>query len=639
MKRNGLLLLALGLALAAPPAARADGDAFGFYSEESQVVTAERRAEPAWRAPVAVDVVTADDIRAYGYRDIWDVLRYRAGMDVIDGRSADGNRALVSARGFDNEFVSELQVLVDGRSVYSPFLGGVYWQDLPVQMQDIERIEIVRGPNAALYGSNAALGVINIITKKPGGSSSAQASAYGGSQDAYDAAAAGEAGSASAGLRVSGETRADEGSPSSTGGRADDFLHLNKLNLHGRWNPDPKTEIELLSGASWMTAGLPGLATGGAEAQHMQNFESLKATRSLGSAGALEFSASRAEAEIESTPLFAGNVEVRTYQYDAELLHRFSWLDERVHSSWGVDGRDSGADSNQAFMNDPRQNSRLVRVFTHHSASVAEPLTVVGGVSLEHSGTGGTQFAGQAAALYSPNDANVLRVSYSLAPTIPAQLTKNGDFLLAPGTTYTGNPSFSAERFTSWETGWSGRLLDGTLRPAVSLYYMDVGDLAHLTALPGGPPTTLTTNNSDHALARGAEASVEWTVSTGRAIFANYTFERITNSLGPSATGEDVTRSTPEHMFNVGARAALVRDVEASLVLGYKDAYLANSDSRGVAASIEPAMRLDARLGWKPRPNLELFVAGQNLLQPYTVEYVDGLGNPRTVRGGMEMKF
>lgn len=111
-------------------------------------------------APVAVEVITDEEIRTSGATNLWDLLRFHVGMDVLDGRPVDGNRAIVSVRGFPEEFVDRLQVLVDGRSVYNVYSGGVYWEQLPVQLQDIERIEIVRGPNAAL-------GVVNIITKKP----------------------------------------------------------------------------------------------------------------------------------------------------------------------------------------------------------------------------------------------------------------------------------------------------------------------------------------------------------------------------------------------------------------------------------------------------------------------------------------
>jgi len=628
-------LLLLGIAASASAA----DDAFEFFQEEAKIVTASRRSEPAWSAPAAVDVITAEDIRAYGFKEIWDALRYRAGMDVIEGRSLDGNRALVSARGLDNEFVAEMQVLVDGRSAYSPLLGGVYWQDLPVQMQDVERIEIVRGPNAALYGSNAGLGVINIITKKPGPASCAHASAWGGVRSAYGASAAGEAARPDAGLRVSYESRADQGHPAANGASdGDDFLNLQKVHVRGRWAPDAKTELEVLGGGSWMTAGIPGLAPD-AETRHRQNFESAKATRRFDGDAALEASLSRAETTIGIQPVFAGDVRIRTYQYDAELLHRFSWLDGDVKSSWGADWRETGADSVQAFGSDPRASSRLVRGFTHHSVRLAETATLVAGASLEHSGTGGTQAAGQAALLLTPVDDHSFRLSYSYAPTIPPLLDQHASYSLAPGQRFVGNPSFGPERVSSWEAGWSARLLDGALTPRLALYYMEVRDSSVLAAAPGGPGVLLRTTNQDRDFARGAELSADWAFGRGRAAFVNYTYERITTGFGTSVNGYNAAKGTPLHKFNVGARAALPRGFTISSVLGYRDAFLTNSDSRGTVAPIPRHFRLDARLGWSPRPGWELFVAGQELLQKTFSEYADGTATPRAVRGGVEARF
>lgn len=635
---NRLLLLAAALALLASAAA-ADDDAFEFYKEEAEVVTASRRAEPAWRAPAAVDVVTAEDIKAYGFKEIWDALRYRAGLDVVAGRSLDGNRALVSARGFDSEFVTQMQVLVDGRSVYSPFLGGVYWQSLPVQLQDVERIEIVRGPNAALYGSNAALGVINIITKKPGPAAAESVSAWGGGRGAYGAAASGEAGGRAGGLRLSVETRAEDGHPREDGtSNGDDFLHLNKVNGRGRWSPDARTDVEFLAGGAWMTAGLPGL-TPEAQARHVQNYESVKAARRLGGAGDAEVSLSRSELTIDNEPLFAGDVHVRTYQYDAQLLHRFAWLDDRVKSAWGADWRASGADSDQAFAGRPVQSNRLARGFTHHSVRLAEELTAVGGVSLEHSDTGGTQPDWQAALLAAPTEDQSLRLSYSNAATLPSLFEQRGLYRLSATQLFQADPSFGPQHLSSWELGWAGRFLDGALKPGLSLYYMCVRDFPLLEVAPGGPGVLLTPRNTDRAIARGAEASAEYALGPGRAAFANYAFERITNRAGTAATGQDVSRSTPRHKVNVGARAALPRGFSASVLAGYKDTYAINSDSRGTNAQIRSHVRVDARAAWSPAPGWELFVAGQELLQARFLEYPDGTASPRTVRAGVEGRF
>lgn len=631
-RRLFIFTLVAGLAV---PASAAE-DAFEFYKEEAQVVTASRRAEPAWKAPVAVDVITAEDIKAYGFREIWDALRYRAGMDVIDGRSLDGNRALVSARGFDTEFVAEMQVLVDGRSVYSPLLGGVYWQSLPVQLQDIERIEIVRGPNAALYGSNAGLGVINIITKKPAASSSASVAAEGGSRSAWKADAAAEAARDAAGLRVSYTGRQDDGHPAANGtSNGGDSLHANKMNVRGRWAPDAATEVELLGGGSWLTDGLPGLSQA-AQSKQQQNFQSVKGSRRVEGAGTVELALSRSENHIETVPLFAGDVDIRTYQYDADLLHQFSWLDGGVKSNWGADWRESGADSNQVFGSNPRQTNRLVRGFTHHTIRLADQATFVAGASLEHSGTGGTQGAWQAALVLTPTETQSLRLSYSYAPTIPPLVESRGQYLLGPGRTYVGNPSYGPERLSSWEAGWSSRLLDGALKPSAALYYMIVRDYGALVVAPNGQ---LMTSNADRAIARGAELSLDYALAPGRVLFANYTYENITHSVGPSASGYDPSHSTPDHKFNLGGRANLTHGVTASTVVGYKDAYLANSSSRGTTGAIPRHFRLDARLAWNPAPGWELYVAGQELLQKSFTEYVDGTATPRTVRGGVEARF
>src|SRR5882762_8736618 len=134
--------LAAGLLLEQGTLSWAAGeDAFEFFQEEAKVTTASRREQPISEAPVAIDVITADEIKASGAVNLWDLLRYRPGMNVIDGHPASSaNRAIVSVRGFAETFARNLLVLVDGRKAYSLDNGGVYWDQLPVQVQDIERI-------------------------------------------------------------------------------------------------------------------------------------------------------------------------------------------------------------------------------------------------------------------------------------------------------------------------------------------------------------------------------------------------------------------------------------------------------------------------------------------------------------------
>ena len=625
------------LALAVP--ASAQDDAFEFFREEAMVSVASRRPEAAWRAPVAVDVVTAEEIKAYGYSSLPDLLRFRAGMDVVCARSADGNRAIVSARGFSRDFVAEMQVLVDGRSAYSPFLGGVYWASLPVQMQDIERVEIVRGPNAALYGSNSALGVVNIVTRRPGAKPAGSLSARAGDRTHATAEAA-EAGGRLGGLRVSHTFRQITGNPGPSGaGEANDYLHSNKLNLRALLTPNEATELEVLAGGSWQSLGIPGVVPVQAS-KRAEDFEMLRAVRKLDSAGALEAVVSRAAMDVAADPLFAGTVDVRTYQYDAELMHRVGWADERVNSVVGAGWRLTGAYSDQTFAGHPAQQNEIKRGFTHHSAELTEKVTASAGVSLEDSQVGGLQPSWQAAALYSPHEDHGLRFSYAHAHTMPPLFNKYGDYRLSAPLRLAGNAELSPQQLSSWEAGWRSRALDGALRSELAVYLMEIRDRNFAFVRAPGAPSVVSYDNRNRAEAWGVELSEEYTLSPGRVLFANYTYEKVRDDKGPTdAFRTDLRTATPVHKVNMGGRALLGRGFGASALLGYKDAYDANSSTRGTRLAVKRSFRLDARLSWSPRPDWELFFAGLDVLQPYRVEWTDGTVLPRRFEGGVTKRF
>lgn len=136
-----------------------------LWQDVPTVVSASRREEPVSRAPNAVTVITADQIHASGLMTLGSLLRLAVGVEA--GR-IHGNAQAISVRGLQDEYAKHTLVLMDGRTIYNPFWGGVQWFQVPVLVEDIERIEVVRGPGGAAWGANAANGVINIITKKPG---------------------------------------------------------------------------------------------------------------------------------------------------------------------------------------------------------------------------------------------------------------------------------------------------------------------------------------------------------------------------------------------------------------------------------------------------------------------------------------
>lgn len=128
-----------------------------------EVTSVSKKEELASRAPAAVYVLTGDDIRRSGATSIPQALRLVPGLNVA---RIDASRWAISARGFNGVFANKLLVLIDGRSVYTPLFSGVFWDAQDTVLEDVDRIEVIRGPGAALWGANAVNGVINIITKK-----------------------------------------------------------------------------------------------------------------------------------------------------------------------------------------------------------------------------------------------------------------------------------------------------------------------------------------------------------------------------------------------------------------------------------------------------------------------------------------
>ena len=139
-----------------------------------------RKETPLDKAPAAAAVVTPDDIRRLGITTIPEALRLVPGLDVA---RIDSHQWAISARGFDAEFANKLLILIDGRTIYGPAYGGVNWGMQDIMMEDLDRIEVIRGPGASLWGANAVNGVINILSKSAKDTQGLLVSASEGSED------------------------------------------------------------------------------------------------------------------------------------------------------------------------------------------------------------------------------------------------------------------------------------------------------------------------------------------------------------------------------------------------------------------------------------------------------------------------
>ncbi|HMB95325.1 MAG TPA: TonB-dependent receptor plug domain-containing protein, partial [Tepidisphaeraceae bacterium] len=199
--RSGLLnllcsaavLLAMGSSAQAdqsdgPPSTSIASDPLGGMSLEDlmnvEVTSVSKTKQRLADAPAAVTVITQEDIQRSGLNEIPEILRLSPGVFVQRGNQFTGWS--VSARGFSTLFSNKLLVLDDGRTLYTPLFSGVYWNTVDYPISDLDRIEVIRGPGATLWGANAVNGVINIITKSAKATQGGLVSASAGSDKAVE---------------------------------------------------------------------------------------------------------------------------------------------------------------------------------------------------------------------------------------------------------------------------------------------------------------------------------------------------------------------------------------------------------------------------------------------------------------------
>jgi iron complex outermembrane receptor protein len=620
------LAAALILLVQSRPGALAQDD-FEFFEEQDKVITASRRPQSIQESPVAVDVITAEEIASSKVTNLWDLLRFRVGTDVIDIRSATNNRAAVSVRGFPSEFVSSLQVLVDGRSVYGGPSSGVYWEQVPVQIQDIERIEIVRGPNAALYGSNSGFGVINILTKKPE-ASAASAGILAGSPGIWNMQSSVQGVAKAAGIRVSHTYHSSDGFVDGAGDKTNDALNSNKANLRAFWKVGGKNVFDFFAGASHDDLGQASSGTPGETDSH-SHFEMLRYTHSFGADSSIEITGSRRDEIL--------GVDSRQYQYDGEALHRFSAWGGRSNTVWGGSYRYIKANDPLSYSPQTAQQKEIVsRGFVQETWRPVEKLILSGAFSIERSQSAETEPAYQAAVVSPLSPQHTLRASYALSPTLPALFEERANGVFPP-IAFDGNVDVDAAHVTSYELSHLGNFAGRKVDTELTLFYMLNRDVRRVV------PTFQTFSpiflqhfsfrNDHNAIARGVEAKTRYRFQANRYVYANYTHEHISADDG---SGE-LSETTPEHKVNVGAFVHVWDGLSVGMDAGYKSGYDINSIYLG-NMSVPAYTRLDTRLIYKSG-RWEFFVVGQNLTRPWHQEFTPALNVPRTYYGGMSVEF
>ena len=458
-----------------------------FFQPVPVVLSASRLPQPLSDTPAAMTVIDAELIAATGYRDLSRLFRLVPGMQVHQER---GNQQWVTYHGLGAEYPNQMQVLIDGRSIYSPhYYGGAQWSAIALAPQDIDRIEIVRGSNSAAYGSNAFLGVLNILTRHTAAEAGSSVGVRLGSHGIADVTGRAVAHHGALGLRITAQELRDDG----WSGLRDD-QRLRSFNLRGDLQVDATNALEFTAGYSdgEMDAGYAGTLFNGSGERELQQRDYSFHTRWRHTPSAdEEWLLSwyhNAERTIDAWRVasranclnFCGllpdtfgdvNNNRSSRRDDIELQHRRA-AGDGLRLLWGAGWRHDRIESDFLF-SDGREPSRQEwRLFGNAEWRVAPQWLWNIGAMAERIEDDGVRLAPRVFLNWQPDGLRTWRLGYSRAWRQPTLLERwvnvvvSAEGLGPVNQRHAPNPDIEPARIDAWELGYLGPFAFGGLLDA-----------------------------------------------------------------------------------------------------------------------------------------------------------------------------
>ncbi|MDB6121346.1 MAG: ligand-gated TonB-dependent outer rane channel [Pedosphaera sp.] len=625
------------------------------------------------QSAAAVSVITEEDIRRSGATSIPEALRLVPGLDVA---RVDSHQWAISARGFNDVFANKLLVLQDGRSLYTPLFSGVFWDVQDTLMEDIDHIEVIRGPGAAVWGANAVNGVINIITKNAKDTQGILITGGGGTEER-----------GFGGFRYGGQLGQDvyfrvyakyfnrDDSAFPNGSDARDAWQMGQGGFRIDWDTLERTQ-NLLT--------LQGDIYGGRASQIFNTYDpsnppsyarTVQQDFRLGGGNLLgrwthEFS-DTSELKLQmyydrterNTVIFMENQDT----YDLDLKHHFE-LGERNVVLWGAGYRivaDKIGNSASISLNPDNRRTQLFSAFVQDEITLVEKrLKLTLGAKFEHNDFTGFEFQPSGRLLWTPHDQHTLWASISRAVRTPSRAEEDVKLsnVIPPGGLFPGSPTavstiygneqFKSEVLIAYELGYRVQP-HANLSIDLTTFYNDYDDLRSvefgpsptqpLTA-PPPPPGLFIPFHGDNKLygeTYGAELAATWQVTKRWRLTPAYTLLEMQLHRQPGSTdttSEADEGRSPQQQFSLRSSLDLPQGFSVDATLRYVD--------RLPTLRISSYVELDVRLGWHSKNNnLEVAIVGQNLLAEQHAEFAPSFINTqqtevqRGVYGKVTMRF
>jgi iron complex outermembrane recepter protein len=608
-----------------------------------KVTSVSKKEQRLSETPASIYVITRDEVRRSGASNIPDLLRMVPGLQVAQ---IDANIWAIGTRGFNERFSNKMLVMIDGRSVYSPLFGGVYWDSQDVVLEDIERIEVIRGPGGSLWGANAVNGIINIITKPAESTQGTLLTAGTGTLEPASATVryGGKVGGIGFYRAFSTYTK-NAGGADASGGPTPDGGHL----LHGGFRSDLQlrkqdsltVQGDLYSGSFGELLNLPIFT-----APYAQTSPGViqpaggnllgRWTHTLSSGARTELQAYYSLDDRDATER-----PDRRRTADIDFQNHFHFH-ERHDVVWGLGYRlyQMNMPATAYLSYTPgKQSETLFSAFLQDEYSLRpDRLHLTAGIKLEHNPYTGLEGQPSVGLVWTPAASQTIWVAVSRAVKTPSilNLSMQRPLSVDPGpdglvlTTLVGNPNYKSENLLAYEGGYRLQLsrrfsIDAT--GFVNSYdHVETNETLPDQIPPQANPSytmapTQWANNL-FGTAYGAETVATWSVVPRWSLSGTYSWLKLkmrqnaaSNDLstGPSFNGE-----APTNQFGARSSLRLCKNVDLNTWSEYVGGLLADQ--------VPSYVRLDSNLQWHTGEYTRIEVGGQNLLTPHHPEFLVGNG-------------
>ncbi len=673
-----LTTLTLGPVLALFGSTALQADVTRYSLEEllgMEITSVAKKPQRLSHAAAAVHVITSEDIRRSGLSSVPELLRMVPGLHVA---RIDAGKWAISSRGFNGIRANKLLVLMDGRTLYTPLFSGVYWDVQDTPLEDIERIEVIRGPGGALWGANAVNGVINIITRHSRETQGTLISARAGGEEKAATLRQGGALGEDGWLRAYAKTKALDNFEDNGPTAAHDAWDIQQAGFRGDWRLNPRDALtvqgDIYQGKADQTIG--SLADLHSATEFLPDTADLRGgnllmrwQRKLSSDSEWEL-----QTYFDHTERRENILEQRIDTFDVDFHHRFA-LSESQEITWGLGYRFIQDDIDNSFtvsFTPDRRDQHLYSAFIQDEISLRRDLMLTLGSKFEHNDFTGFEVQPNARLLWQASQAHSLWGAVSRAVHTPSRsdldirinvaafsspfVDPDGPGPLPPGTptllSIFGNPDLDSEEVIAFELGWRGSLrqdLSVDLAGFYNLYdrlYDTQRELRYETSPP--PSHMLIASNISSRMegnSYGLELSANWQPIPQWRLTAGYAWQQLDMRTDPAGADPVKVREreagNPQQQLQLRSLWNIRHDLELDLALYYVDAI--DAISPGAFVPIPAYTRLDLRLGWHPTKDLQLSIGGQNLLDDKHPEFVtrDVVASsvPRTFYGQAILRF